>query len=314
MRYEGTLTDIEGIRVGHYTDKEALTGCTAILFDRGAVCGVDVRGAAPGTRETDLLQGFHLVDKVNAIMLTGGSAFGLACADGAMRYLERNGVGFRSDPVVVPIVPAAVIFDLAVGRSDVRPDAAAGEIACENAMFYPVEQGNVGAGTGATIGKLLGGEFAAKGGLGSASICLQGGIIVSALVVVNALGDVYNHRTGKIIAGLNEGGRFLSTMEILCGRAGAPEAAPQAGGNTTIGVIATNAALTREEANRLATLGHDGLALAIRPVHTQFDGDTLFGVSTGEISLEDKSQLLAVFAAATEAAARAAQNAVVPMD
>lgn len=303
-----TLTAIRGLKVGHDTDGPAKTGCTAILCEGGAVCGVDVRGAAPGTRETDLLTGYHLVDRVNAVMLCGGSAFGLAAADGAMRWLSERGIGFDSGVCPVPIVPAAVIFDLGVGDFSVRPDAGSGYAACENATDAEVKGGAVGAGTGATVGKLLGMEHCERGGLGSFALTLPGGIIVAALVVVNAMGDVYDHHSGRIIAGLNRDGKHLDTMAMLA----SPAAAPAAGANTTIGVVATNAKLTREEANRLATLGHDGLALAIRPVHTPFDGDTLFGLSTGEIPIEDKSALFPIFAAAAEVTAKAVQTAVKP--
>jgi len=303
-----SLTAIKGLLVGHYTDKAAMTGCTAVVCADGAVCGVDVRGAAPGTRETDLLTGYHLVERVNAVMLSGGSAFGLSAADGAMKWLSERGMGFDSGICPVPIVPAAVIFDLGVGDPSVRPDAAAGYAACQNASERPVEKGGVGAGTGATVGKLLGMDCSEKGGLGSAAVRLNGGIIVAALIVVNAMGDVYDHRTGKIIAGLQTNGAHLNTMSMLA----SPQSAPQPGGNTTIGIIATNASLTREETNRLATMGHDGLAMAIRPAHTPFDGDTLFGLSTGEVPIADKGALFALFAAASEAAALAVQDAVKP--
>lgn len=301
-----TLTAIRGLKAGHHTDEAAKTGCTVVLCEGGAVCGVDVRGAAPGTRETDLLTGYHLVERVNAVMLCGGSAFGLAAADGAMQYLSERGIGFDSGVCPVPIVPAAVIFDLAVGDASVRPDARSGYAACENATEAEVVCGAVGAGTGATVGKLLGMERCQRGGVGSFALTLPGGIIVAALVVVNAMGDVYDHHTGRIIAGVNRGGTHLNTMDMLA----SPFAPPAAGANTTIGVVATNARLTREEANRLATLGHDGLALAIRPVHTPFDGDTLFGLSTGEIPLMDQTDLFRIFAAAAEVTAKAVQRAV----
>jgi L-aminopeptidase/D-esterase-like protein len=301
-----TLTAIRGLKVGHYTDNAAKTGCTVILCEEGAVCGVDVRGAAPGTRETDLLTGYHLVDRVHAVMLCGGSAFGLAAADGAMRYLSEKGIGFDSGVCPVPIVPAAVIFDLAVGNSAVRPDAKAGYAACENASDGEVPCGAVGAGTGATVGKLLGMEHCEQGGVGSFALTLPNGVVVAALVVVNAMGDVYDHHTGEILAGVNQDGAHLNAMNMLT----SPFEPPKAGANTTIGVVATNARLTREETNRLATVGHDGLALAIRPVHTPFDGDTLFALSTGEVPMEDTAALFRVFAAAAEVTAQAVQRAV----
>ena len=304
--YSGTLTDITGIRVGHYTNTDALTGCTVVLFDDGAVCGVDVRGAAPGTRETDLLRGFNLVEKVNAILLSGGSAYGLSAADGVMRYLEKNEKGVVSLGVTVPIVPAAVIFDLAIGNAAIRPNSENGEEACLNATDDPVLQGRIGVGVGATVGKLLGGLYQARGGVGSASIRLPNNIIVSALIAVNSAGDVYDHRSGRIIAGANKNGEFLNCLDhLLQGN----DERPEIGSNTTIGVIATNARLTREQSNRLATIAHDGLAMAVRPVHTQFDGDTLFGASTCEIDVPF-DMLLQIFAAASEVTARAVANAV----
>lgn len=303
-----TLTAISGLKVGHFTDEAAKTGCTTVLCEGGAVCGVDVRGAAPGTRETDLLTGYHLVERVHAVMLCGGSAFGLAAADGAMHYLAERGIGYDSGVCPVPIVPAAVIFDLGVGSATTWPDDRAGYDACENATDAEVLCGAVGAGTGATVGKLLGMEHCERGGVGSYALELPGGILVAALVVVNALGDVVDHRTGRILAGVNRDGTHLNAMDLLT----APLEPPAAGANTTIGVVATNARLNREQANRLATMGQDGLALAIRPVHTPFDGDTLFGLATGEVPVEDTAQLLRLFAAAAEVTALAVQRAVRP--
>lgn len=305
MKYDGSILDIASIKVGHYTDLKAQTGCTVVLCENGAVGGVDVRGAAPATRETDLLRGFNLVEQVNAVLLTGGSAFGLAAADGVMAYLERAGKGFDSGFAHVPIVPAAAIYDLGMGSATIRPDAAAGEAACVNASSSAFEQGLVGAGTGATVGKLLGLTHASRGGLGSASIKLISGIVVAALIVVNAAGDVYDPKTGSILAGAKGAkGEFLNCFDALIGGA-----SPQAvvGTNTTIGVIATDAKLNREQANRLATIAHNGLAVSIRPVHTQFDGDALFALSTGE---KEIGELLTLFAAAVEVTARAVANAV----
>lgn len=305
MRYGGSIVDIASIKVGHYTDLQAQTGCTVVLCQRGAVGGVDVRGAAPATRETDLLRGFNLVEQVDAVLLTGGSAFGLAAADGVMAYLERTGKGFETGFARVPIVPAAAIYDLGLGSAAIRPDAAAGEAACENASSSTFIQGHAGAGTGATVGKLLGLTHAARGGIGSASIELKSGIKVAALIVVNAAGDVYDPKTGGILAGAKGvKGEFLNCFDALI-----DGASPQAvvGTNTTIGVIVTDAKLTREQANRLAAIAHNGLAIAIRPVHTQYDGDALFALSTGE---KETGELLTLFAAAVEVTARAIVNAV----
>lgn len=288
----GTLTEIAGLLVGHYTDKAAQTGCTAILCEQGAVAGVDVRGSAPGTRETDLLRGYNAVERVNAVMLCGGSAFGLDAAGGAMAYLEEKGWGMRVGPVVVPIVPAAVIFDLGVGDPRVRPGKAQGYEACRAATGAPVAQGRVGAGTGATVAKAFGQEHARPGGVGSCCLHLAGGVKVAALVVVNALGDIYDPATGELKAAAVLEGRMTPCFSAL-GSAGF--------GNTTVGVIATNARLTREEANKLASMGHDGLAMAIRPVHTSMDGDTLFGLATGEV----EAPFLPILAAAAQAAAQA---------
>lgn len=308
--YGGSLTDIGGIRVGHSTDAVAQTGCTVVLFDGGAVCGVDVRGAAPGTRETDLLRGFNAVECVNAILLTGGSAFGLAAADGVMRHLAQRGMGHVTGEGVVPIVPAAVLYDLSVGSSEVRPDAAFGEAACLQASGEQVEQGMVGAGAGASVGKLLGMDCAMRGGIGSAGITLQNGVCVTALMAVNALGDIVDHRSGEILAGVCAGGSFCNSVNILLDPGAVQMPLETNGGNTTIGVVATNARLNREQANRLALVAHDGLAMTIRPVHTQFDGDTVFGASSGEVAVDDV-QLLSIFAAAAEVTARAVVNAVI---
>jgi L-aminopeptidase/D-esterase-like protein len=277
-----TITDVEGIKVGHYTDREAATGCTVVLCERGAVGGVDVRGSAPGTRETDLLHPMRLVQEVHAVLLTGGSAYGLAAATGVMRYLEEKGVGFDVGVGVVPIVPAAVLFDLTVGRADVRPDAEAGYNACQSASDGPVIEGCVGAGTGATVGKLLGPKFATKGGLGTASQKIGKGIVVGAIVAVNAFGDVVDQRTGEILAGTRKPivGGFLNTVGQMKGDLG--QTILGLAQHTTIAVIATNAYLTKEGANKVAQMAHDGLARTIRPVHTMFDGDTVFALATGK--------------------------------
>ena len=274
------ITDVEGIKVGHYTDLKAATGCTVVLCEEGAIGGVDVRGPAPGTRETDLLRPMHLVERVHAVLLTGGSAFGLDAATGVMRYLEERGIGFDVKVAKVPIVPAAVLFDLAIGDPKIRPDAEAGYGACLAASDGEVAEGNVGAGTGATVGKLLGPKFATKSGLGTASQRIGRGIVVGAIVAVNALGDVVDPKTGQIIAGTRKpmGKGFLNTAERMKGQLGQTILALA---NTTIGVVATNARLTKEQANVVARMAHDGLARAIRPAHTMFDGDTIFALSLG---------------------------------
>jgi len=275
------ITDVPGIKVGHYTDKEAITGCTVILCEAGAVAGVDVRGSAPGTRETDLLRPMNLVEKVQAILFSGGSAFGLDAAGGVMRYLEERDFGHETMVTKVPIVPAAIIFDLNIGSSKIRPGAEEGYKACLAASNKKVAEGCVGAGTGATVGKILGIDKATKGGLGTASQKIGGDIIVAALVVVNAIGDVIDPRTGKILAGprhqQNKG--FLSTVEILkqaCNEQGSLLS------NTTLGVVATNASLNKEQVNKVAQMAQDGVARAINPSHTMYDGDTIFALSLGE--------------------------------
>ncbi len=264
------ITDIPGIRVGHDTNLEAGTGCTVILCDSPAIGGVDVRGGAPATRETDVLRLMHLVDSVHAIVLTGGSAFGLDAASGVMRYLEERQIGYDVGVAKVPIVPAAAIFDLAFGVANVRPDADAGYRACEHANTEATQQGNVGAGTGATVGKMLGPAFAMKGGLGSASTTLADGTRVGALVVVNAFGNILDSQNQQIIAG----GRPPLSTESTSDSAGPF-------GNTTIAVVATDASLTKEEINKVAQMAHNGLAQVIRPAHTLFDGDTVFALALG---------------------------------
>lgn len=278
------LTDVKGIQVGHAQNYEAGTGCTVILCKDGAVAGVDVRGGAPGTRETDLLAPENLIQKVHAVYLGGGSAFGLDGASGVMHFLEENNVGFNVGVTKVPIVPAAVIFDLNVGDFRIRPDFKMGYEACLNAKYIDNAAGNVGAGTGATVGKYLGDEFSMKGGLGTYSIKI-GDLVVAGLVVVNCLGDVFDPTTGKILAGaLNETKTgFANTIEMIKKGLTLENAFS---GNTTIGVVATNALLTKTQANKVASLAHNGYARAIRPVHTMLDGDTIFCLSLGEINVD----------------------------
>ena len=279
------ITDVPGIRVGHADDPTGLTGCTVVLCEGGALGGVDVRGGAPGTRETDLLRPMCLVQKVHAVLLAGGSAFGLDAASGVMRYLEEQGVGFDAGVARIPIVPAAVLFDLALGDAQARPDAAMGYRACRAAAAGLTPEGNVGAGMGASIGKLLGPQGATKSGLGTASIALPGGLVIGAIVAVNALGNVVAPKSGVILGGPRDPqtGRLLDTIELM--KAG-HQALAQPFANTTIGVVATNARLTKEQANKVAQMAQNGLAYTIRPAHTLFDGDTLFVLSTGQIAAD----------------------------
>ncbi|MFL5624990.1 MAG: P1 family peptidase [Ktedonobacteraceae bacterium] len=261
------ITDIPGIRVGHDTNLEAGTGCSVILCDTPTVGGVDVRGGAPATRETDLLDSMYMVEEVHAIVLAGGSAYGLDAASGVMRYLEEHNIGFDTGVAKVPIVPAAAIFDLAFASAMIRPDAAAGYRACERASTEAITQGNVGAGTGATVGKMLGPAFMMKGGLGSASMRLDDGTLVGAIVVVNAFGDVIDPQTQQVIAGArNPLGGFVFANPF---------------GNTTIAVVATSAALSKNAVNKVAQMAHNGLAQVIQPPHTMFDGDTVFALASG---------------------------------
>ena len=276
-----TITAIIGLKVGHVTNERARTGCTVILCESGAVAGVDVRGSAPGTRETDAIRPGGLVEKVHAVLLTGGSAFGLDAAGGVMQFLEERDVGFQAGSVRVPIVPSAVIFDLGVGDPKVRPDRDMGYRACVNATSSRVEMGQVGAGTGATVGKGPGLQ-PSNGGVGSACQALKSGLMVGAIVIVNAVGNVVDPTTGKIIAGAKdpETAEFVNIIERLS----EPEKNDQfqaPNTNTTIGVVATNAALSPTEVTKVAQMAHDGLARTIRPVHTMFDGDTIFALSTG---------------------------------
>jgi len=317
--HNNSLTCLQGILVGHYTDQRRPTGCTVVLYPEGAVAGVDVRGAAPGTRDTDVLSPSNTVQQVHGVLLTGGSAYGLDAAGGVMRWLEERGHGFQLGAAIVPIVPAAVIFDLWVDDfSDaltksaksprIRPDVEAGYLACQAANSEPVTQGNVGAGTGATLGKLNGPDCAMKGGIGSASLCVNG-VTVAALVVCNALGDVIDPLTGQLLAGARISADSRTLLDIRKAQlSGHSIAKPQAGSNTTIGVVATDAVLTKPQAHRLAQVGHDGLARSIRPVHTPMDGDTLFALGTGTNGQNADMMLISTLAA--EVTAMAVVNAV----
>ena len=291
-----SLTDVRGTLVGHHTDARRPTGCTVILTPQGAVAGVDVRGAAPGTRETELLLPLNAVEAVHAVMLAGGSAFGLDAAGGVMRWLDERGHGLQVGPATVPIVPAAILFDLWVGDPRIRPDAASGYAACEAASDAPVAQGNVGAGTGCTVGKLFGIGRAMRGGLGSASVTVDG-ITVGALVAVNAIGDVIDPGTGRVVAGARtpDGRALLGTMQALL-RGEVPPPL-QTGTATTLGVVATDAVLNKAQANKIAQMAHDGFARAINPVHTLTDGDTIFALATGATGRTANVTLLGALAA-----------------
>ncbi len=300
----GAITDVSGIKVGHYTDNRAATGCTVILCEQGAVAGVDVSGSSPGTRETDLLRPGNLVQKVQAVVLSGGSAFGLDAATGVVRYLEERGFGYETSAGKVPIVPAAIIFDLNIGDSKSRPGANEGYQACLAAANGRVAEGCVGAGTGATVGKILGLDRAVKSGLGTASQKIARDVVVAALVVVNAVGDVIEPGTGRILAGPRglDGRGFLSTSELWKGDF--KEAVPPC--NTVIGVVATDAKISKTEANKLARVAQVGIARTIDPCHTMYDGDALFTLSPGE----KEADLSALGAAAAEVVAEAIVRAI----
>ena len=303
----GSITRVAGIEVGHFTDTRRPTGCTVVMAREGAVAGVDVRGAAPGTRETDLLHPSNLVDKVHAIMLAGGSAWGLEAATGAVRWLEERGVGLDVAVGRLPIVPAAVLFDLLVGDMRIRPDAAAGYAACAAASSADPAEGNVGAGAGAVVGKVFGIQHAMKGGVGTASVTVDG-VTVGAFIACNALGDVIDPDTAQVMAGARtDDGRALRDTRRALLR-GQPPQPLLAGTNTTIGVVATDAILTKAQAHRLAIAAHDGLARSINPVHTMSDGDTLFSLGTGRAGKSLGMMVLATMAA--EATARATVRAV----
>ena len=305
--FPGAITDIAGLSVGHFTDTRRPTGCTVLLCPQGAVAGVDVRGAAPGTRETDLLHPLATLEQVHAVLLTGGSAFGLDAATGVMRWLESQGHGVPVGPARVPIVPAAVLFDLWVGDARIRPDADAGFAACEAASTTHPAQGCVGAGTGASVGKLFGIGRAMKGGIGTASLRV-GAITVGALVAVNAIGDVVDPATGRVVAGAraDDGCSPLDTIAAIID--GQLPAQLMAGMATTIGIVATDAQLTKAQANKLASMAHDGLSRSIHPVHTATDGDALFAVATGGSGKPGHLTVLGALAA--EVTARAVLNAV----
>lgn len=282
--YQGYITDVQGIKVGHVQSEEGMTGCTVIICEQGATGGVDVRGSAPGTRETDLFKAEKMVDKVHAIVLSGGSAFGLEAASGVMKYLEEQNIGLDVGVTKVPIVASAVIFDLNIGNYKIRPDFNMGYKAAEIATSYENRQGNIGCGMGATIGKILGPQGAMKSGLGSATVKV-GDLMVSAIVPVNSFGDIYDFRLNRQIAGVYDykNNSLLNTVEIM------KDMNKDLGfnvQNTTIGVIGTNAILTKAEANKISEMAHNGYARSIDPIHTMLDGDTIFTMGTNEIKAD----------------------------
>jgi L-aminopeptidase/D-esterase-like protein len=311
----GSLTDVPGLEVGHAHDLQALTGCTVVICRRGAVAGVDVRGGAPGTRETDLLDPVNLVQRVHAVLLAGGSAFGLDAASGVVRYLAERKIGFKTAAAAVPIVPAAIIFDLNLGRGDVRPDAAMGYDACLAASTSRFPEGNVGAGAGASVGKIFGTPLGMKSGVGAASIKV-GSMIVGALVVVNSLGDVVDPGTGQLIAGLRSGrigplrvggaGYLADTLAVMKTLAGRTALGIAQHANTAIGVVATNVQLDKAGATKVARMAQDGFARSLRPAHTMLDGDAIFALSTGRV----RGNISSVGAFAAEVVAQAVLRAV----
>ncbi len=316
MKLRNSITDVPGIEVGHAQDETALTGCSVVLCRKGAVGGVDVRGSAPGTRETDLLDPLNLVQKVHAILLAGGSAFGLDAAGGVMKYLEEQKIGVATGAHKVPIVPAAILFDLELGDGSIRPDALMGYQAASNASADEAREGNLGAGMGASVGKIFGNAGAMKSGVGTCSLVIGGGLIVGALATVNAFGDVIDPATGRIVAGarstklgplkLGREHDFADTLETMKSLTGRTILRLATRSNTVIGIVATNAHLTKAEANKMAQMAHDGLARVVRPAHTMLDGDTIFALATGS----KKGDVSTLGAFAAEAFAQACLRAV----
>jgi L-aminopeptidase/D-esterase-like protein len=304
-----SITDVRGIEVGHAENKTALTGCTVVICEGGAVAGVSQRGGAPGTRETDLLHPSRSVQKIHAVLLSGGSAFGLDAAGGVMQYLEERKVGFQVGSTVVPIVPSAILYDLDYGDHAIRPDKEMGYKACMNATISHPSEGNVGAGTGASVGKILGNKQSMKSGIGSASLEIGNGIVIGAIIVVNAFGDIIEN--GQIIAGtrtikkgpisIGSENYFADTREVMQSFAGRQILSFASRQNTVIGVVATNAELSKEEANYLADIASNGIAHVVRPAFTMFDGDTIFSLSTGKVKAD--VNLVAAYAPDVVAAA-----------
>jgi len=316
MKLTNAITDVRGIEVGQAQNDEALTGCTVIICRKGAVAGVDVRGGAPGTRETDLLNPINLVEKIHAIVLAGGSAYGLDAASGVMKYLEENKIGFNTGVARVPIVPSAILYDLSIGQADVRPDSAMGYLAAALASTSTPAEGNAGAGAGASVGKMFGPNLSTKSGVGTASMDIGGGVIVGALVAVNAWGDVVDPQSNEILAGLRSGrvgplrvgGKeyYADTLAMMKKPTGRNLMKFSARSNTVIGVVATNAKLTKAGATKVAQMAQDGLARTVRPAHTMLDGDTIFALSTGT----RKADVTFVGAFAAEVMAQAIIRAV----
>jgi L-aminopeptidase/D-esterase-like protein len=316
MKLDNAITDVRGIEVGHAQNDEALTGCTVILCRKGAVAGVDVRGGAPGTRETDLLDPVNLVERVHAIVLAGGSAFGLDVAGGVMKYLEERKIGFNTGSAKVPIVPSAILYDLNIGHANVRPDSAMGYLAVASASSVAPAEGNVGVGTGASVGKMFGANLATKSGVGTASMDIGGGVVVGALVAVNAWGDVVDPVTDEILAGIRSGkigplriggkSRFADTLTMMRKPVGRTLLGFASRSNTVIGVVATNAKLTKAQATKTAQMAQDGIARTVRPAHTMLDGDVIFALSTGS----RKADVTTVGAFAAETMAQAIVRAV----
>lgn len=305
------LTDIPGVRVGHASDYEGITGCTVIRCDGGAVAGVDARGSATGTIEFGLLDPSHLTERIHAVVLAGGSAFGLEASSGVRRFLEQKGIGYDMGIARVPLVPGAILFDLGIGKASARPTREMGEAAAGSATDGAVAEGSVGAGTGATIGKLFGMDQAMKGGLGSFTVPLEGplaGVLVSALVAVNAFGDVRDVRTGELIAGVRESpsNRKLADTARLLRQGSRAQLQRQ---NTTLAVVATNARLSKVGAAKMAQLGNAGLARVISPAHTTYDGDVTIGLSLGDAVADVNSLGVAAAAALAEATLRAVRLA-----
>lgn len=302
------LTDVAGIKVGHASNFEALTGCTAILCEAGATAGIDIRGGASGTEETQVLSPLHVTEKIHAVVFSGGSAFGLEAASGVRRYLEQKGIGFAMPSARVPLVTSAILYDLGIGSTTVRPTREMGEVAASAATTDAVKEGAVGAGTGATVGKVLGMRQAMKSGIGSASVAMEGryaGVTVAALAAVNAVGDVIDPASGKILAGARtsaDGRDFAGSAKAL--KSGVP--GRSTGENTTLVVVATNAKLSKVGATKLAQLSHHGMIRAISPVNTMMDGDLVIALSTGE----EKADITALGVVAAEVVAEAIVRAV----
>jgi L-aminopeptidase/D-esterase-like protein len=307
MRSTGSITDVAGIEVGHHTLTERPTGCTVVLARNAAVGGVDVRGGAPGTRDTDMLDPVAWVEEIHGVVLSGGSLFGLDAVSGAVRWLEERGTGFDAWGATIPIVTGAILFDLGLGDSSIRPGPDCGYAAAEAATAGPVAEGSIGAGAGATVGKLAGRARAMKGGIGTASVELPDGVVVGALVAVNAVGDVVDPATGAVVAGIRteDGTGFTDARTLIRSRDGLTG---EPGENTTIGVVATNATLTKAQATKVAQMAHDGLARAVYPAHTPWDGDTIFALATGEI--EGEPDLIVLGAVAADVVADAILRAV----